>query len=107
SDDTRHVIAADAPLPTARRVSLRFEFTKTGHRRGLGALLVDGRRVASGEIAKTWPVAGLAGGLYCGRDGGSPVSDAYEPPFAFSGTLHQVIVELGDDGTADPAGEFR
>jgi hypothetical protein len=52
-------------------------------------------------------VVGLAGGLYCGRDGGSPVSDAYRLPFAFSGTIRRVVVELGDDGRPDPESEYR
>jgi hypothetical protein len=32
--------------------------------------------------------------LYLGRDGGSPVSDAYTPPFRFTGSLEKVAVRL-------------
>ncbi|MCC6627165.1 MAG: hypothetical protein IT340_07150 [Chloroflexi bacterium] len=42
----------------------------------------------------------------CG-DGGAPVSDAYALPFAFTGTLHRVVVTLGDDGLPDPAATGR
>jgi hypothetical protein len=45
--------------------------------------------------------------LYSGRDGGSPVSDAYTCPFTFTGTLRQVVVTLGDDQQRGPAAERR
>ena len=107
NDDTRYVIRSDESVPVGRGAALRFAFTKTGDRRGVGSLFLDGRRVGAGEIPKTWPVVGLAGGLYCGRDGGSPVSDAYRLPFAFSGTIRRVVVELGNDGRPDPESEYR
>jgi arylsulfatase len=33
--------------------------------------------------------------LVLGRDRGLPVSDDYEPPFPWTGTLHEVVVETG------------
>jgi arylsulfatase len=106
SEDERYEIASDSPVPTGQS-TLRFEFTRTGHRRGRGALFVDGRCVGSLEIPKTWPVGGLAGGVLCGRDGGSPVSNAYDCPFVFTGTIHRVVVELAQDGERDPAAAYR
>jgi hypothetical protein len=35
------------------------------------------------------------------------VSDAYTPPFAFTGTIHRVVVELASDGEADVRGAAR
>ncbi|MBA2449325.1 MAG: arylsulfatase [Chloroflexi bacterium] len=108
SDETRYLIDSDdVAVPTGRPTTLRFEFTKTGPRRGHGALFIDGRRVGSGDLPKTWPIVGLTGGLLCGRDGGSPVSDVYALPFAFTGTLHRVVIELAEDGEPDPVAEFR
>ena len=50
---------------------------------------------------------GLAGGIVCGADTGSPVWDKYKPPFKFTGTLHRVTVdvsgELIKDEEADAA----
>ena len=106
TDDVRYRIESERPLP-AGRSTLRFDFTKTGRRRGIGTLSIDGRDVGTVELPKTWPVGGISGGLHCGRDGEAPVSDAYALPFAFTGTLHRVVVELGDDGQIDVAGESR
>jgi len=100
SQNVRHLIRSVTTLP-AGRVELRYEFTRAGPRRGHGALFVDGKRVGTAEIPKTWPVHGTTGGLYCGRDGGMPVSDAYTPPFTFTGTIHRVVVELADDGDTE------
>lgn len=36
-------------------------------------------------------------GMDVGRDGGSPVSDAYEAPFPFSGAFHELTVDITDD----------
>ena len=33
-------------------------------------------------------------GSSLGRDHGSAVSDRYEAPFAFTGTLHEVVIQL-------------
>jgi arylsulfatase len=87
--------------------TLRFEFRKTGPRRGTGTLLVDGQAVGTVDLPKTWPVVGVTAGLHCGRAGQSPVSDAYRAPAPFTGTLRRVVVELGDDGQHDLAAEYE
>jgi arylsulfatase len=86
---------------------LRFEFAKTGELRGRGTLLVDGLVAGSVDLERTWTINPARGGLYCGRDGGSPVSPAYACPFAFTGVLRTVVVELGDDQERDRAAEHR
>jgi arylsulfatase len=106
AQNRRHVIRSETALPTGR-VELRYEFTRTGSRRGHGALYVDGKPAGTVEIPKTWPVHGLTGGVHCGRDGGAPVSDAYSAPFAFTGTIHRLVVELASDGEADIEGASR
>jgi arylsulfatase len=40
---------------------------------------------------------GLAGGIVCGADTGSPVWDKYEPPFKFTGTLYSATVDVSGD----------
>ncbi|MGH7325438.1 MAG: arylsulfatase [Candidatus Rokuibacteriota bacterium] len=106
SQSVQHVIGSDIPVPPGR-VELRYEFTRTGPRRGRGALFVDGKLVGTAEIPQTWPVHGTTGGIHCGRDGGAAVSSAYACPFAFTGTIHRVVVELARDGAADAAGAAR
>ena len=102
----RYVIRSEGPI-AAGAGRLRFDFEKTGRLKGRGTLSVDGASVGRGELARTWPINPARASLYCGRDGGSPVSDAYACPFAFTGTLHRVTVTLGDDQQRDPDAERR
>ncbi len=104
--DVRYVIRSDAEVMEGRS-TLRFEFAKTGPHRGTGTLLIDGERVGVGELSETWPFMAAQAGLHCGRDDGSPVSEQYEVPFTFTGTLRRVVVELRDDQQRDPAAEHR
>jgi arylsulfatase len=104
--DVHYVIRSEAEVPAGRH-TLRFEFAKTGQHRGTGTLLIDGEPVGSGEVSRTWPFAAAQAGLHCGRDDGSPVSDQYGVPFAFTGALHHVRVDLADDQQPDPAAERR
>jgi arylsulfatase len=106
SPAVRHAIRSDTAVP-AGPSALRYEFRRTGPRRGQGTLLIDGRAVGSVEIPKTWPVHGTTAGVTCGGDAGASVSDAYAAPFSFTGTLRRVIVEVQGDGTGDPVGESR
>jgi arylsulfatase A-like enzyme len=107
SRDRRQVIRSDRRLPTGRRLTLRYEFQKTGPRRGRGSLFIDQDLVGTVEIPRTWPLYATTGGLFCGRDGGTRVGEGYRGPFPFTGSIHRVIVELADDGQSDPAGEAR
>ena len=100
--EVRYVIRSEGSIPAGRH-ALRFAFAKTGRHRGTGALSIDGRTVGAGELAETWPFFAAQAGLHCGRDEGSPVSDQYATPFAFTGTLHRVTVELADDQQLDAA----
>lgn len=106
SERVRHTIVSAALVPPGRSI-LAWEFTKTGPRQGRGSLLIDGRPVGTVEIPKTWPLHATSSGIHCGRDGSVPVSEAYTSPFSFTGAITRVVVELGSDAGADPAGESR
>ena len=86
---------------------LEFRFSKTGEHQGSGSLLVDGDEVGEGEIPRfTMTRFSLAGaGLSCGRSDPTPVCDDYEAPFAFTGTLHRVVVDVSGDPFVDPDAE--
>ena len=62
---------------------------------GRVTLSIDGEVVAEGEVPLVVDRVLIGhGGMEFGRDGYSPVSDAYEPPFEFGGTIHSVEVAV-------------
>ncbi len=62
---------------------------------GIGRLFVDDTLVSEAEIPVTVPLVWPLGeNLTCGYDKRSVVTDAYEAPFAFTGTLHRVVVDV-------------
>jgi arylsulfatase A-like enzyme len=98
----RWVVESAGPLPAGRR-ELVFEFRKSADRAGTGTLYCDGIPLGSVAMHDMWPLAPNAGGLHCGYDDGSPVSERYACPFAFAGSIHKVLVQVGDDHARDAA----
>lgn len=103
------VITSRALLPKGD-VALAFEFVRDNAEpkhwwevsSGIGRLYVNGQ--ISGETRLQVQMRGDPA-LYIGQVVGSPVSDAFSPPFEFDGTLKQVRVEvqLQDLGAASSA----
>jgi arylsulfatase len=85
------------PLPPGP-ATLRAVFTYDGGGLGQGgkmALFVDGQQVGEARMAQTHAIGlGLGGTLDIGEDTGSPVDEAYAPPFRFAGTIRKVTVDL-------------
>jgi hypothetical protein len=98
-----HVFTADVDIP-ASHVRIVYEFAAAGAddksttfgagpRDGHGRLSLNGRQIGERDISsfggfpplKTFDV---------GRDLGSPVSDAYETPFAFTGHIDKITLGL-------------
>ncbi|MEV0895222.1 arylsulfatase [Actinoplanes sp. NPDC049802] len=109
----RFEVSAPNPLPAGRH-TVRFEFSPTGKPDirngkgvpGLGQLYVDGDLVAVTEFPHTTPIFFEVEGLSCGYDYGAPVAD-YSSPFRFTGTLHQVTVDLSGDLIEDDEATMR
>ena len=108
-------IAADTPVPHGRH-ELRFEFEPTGapdlkHGKGSPAhiqLFVDGALAGEGDLPITIPLdIGITEGLACGRDEGSCVTIDYNAPFAFTGELEQVVVDVSGELIEDKEAELR
>ena len=100
----------EAPVSLGRgRHRLGFAFQRSGDHRGIGTLLVDGAAVAEAEIPAFTPLRfSITGaGLTCGYSGELPVCDDYRAPFAFSGSLEQVVVEVDGEPFEDAEGESR
>ncbi|HWW46166.1 MAG TPA: sulfatase-like hydrolase/transferase, partial [Acidimicrobiia bacterium] len=104
-----HRIEATEPV-TPGRHTLVFHFDRTADHQGRGTLLVDGAPVASGDIPRFTPnrfsISGA--GLSAGRDAsGLAVTDDYEAPFPFTGTIvGDVIVEVEGVAFSDTEAEI-
>jgi hypothetical protein len=95
----RPTIAATEPL-AAGKVELKVDFDYHGAKGevGKGATVVmsaNGKEIARGELDKTIPnQISLGEGLDVGMDVGSAVDFTYKPPFAFTGRIDKVVVQL-------------
>lgn len=110
---TPHAIAAPGPLRAGRR-HVGFRFRPDGSGGGAGVVLVDGDPVAAAHLPPEIGFSGIqigGGGLRLGHDSGFPVSDAYWPPFPWTGTLHRVVIDAdaptGGDEVARVEGWLR
>jgi arylsulfatase len=90
------IAAKDALTPGKH--TLVFDFTYDGGgigKGGTGTLSVDGTQVAHGRIARTMPIRFSFDETFdIGADTGTPVSEDYDVPFPFTGTIEKVTVEL-------------
>src|SRR4029078_9031910 len=87
-------------------VELRFEFEPTGKpdvlkgkgTPGRAQLYINDTLVGDQNLPVTIPInIGVTEGLICGRDSGSGVSPEYSPPFDFTGTIHDVVVDVSGE----------
>jgi arylsulfatase len=95
----RFVITSTEPVP-AGACDLAFGFEKTGQQLfgagGVGRLYINGKQVGEAAIPRTVPfLFALGESMQVGRDAGNPVSEDYASPFAFTGKIRRVIVDLG------------
>lgn len=97
-----------AAMPTTPgEHTLGFRFEKSADHTGTGRLVIDAEEVASAVIPTFTPVrwAITGEGLCCGFQFGLPVSRRYQSPFAFTGALRRVSVEVDGPPFVDPAAE--
>jgi arylsulfatase len=113
--ERRFEVVSETDVPTGRH-ALSFEFEPTGKAEplkgkgtpGIAKLFVDGKPVGEGKLPVTIPLAmGLAAGVNVGSDGGAPVTDEYEPPFPFSGTIDRVVYDISGKHVVDHEAEIR
>jgi arylsulfatase len=102
SGSALYPVIAETPLP-AGPVTVKYDFAFDGGEAGAGGtgtLYVDGEQVGQGRIERTVSYQfSLDEGLDVGRDTASPVTDDYPVrDNAFTGTLHNVRIDLGQDG---------
>ncbi len=102
----RYEIAAKSAVPPGEHV-LRFEFAYDGGKPGsggLGRISVDQTQMAEGRIDRTQPFTfSLDEGADIGEDLGTPVTEEYQTPASFSGTIKQITIEVKPIAGADRA----
>ncbi len=93
----RTTVTADEPLP-AGPTQLVVQFVYDGGGMGKGAtitLTANGRTVGTGRLERTVPIQFSIGeGLDIGMDTGSPIDFTYRLPFAYTGTIDKVTIDL-------------
>ncbi len=102
-------VSSSETISTGHR-TLRYEFEPTGPpdfkigkgTPGRAQLYVDGKLVANADFPHTTPLFFELEGLNVGIDEGSPViNGGYPSPFAFTGTIHSVTIDVSGDMIAD------
>lgn len=96
----RWSLESPGPLSHGRHTVV-FAFRKTADRAGRAALLCDGQELAAEQMDEMWPLSPLGGGVFCGYDDASPLSERYTCPFTFTGKMREVVVEAGVDKADD------
>jgi arylsulfatase len=113
--DQEFLISSRETVPEGA-VEVRYEFEPTGKADiakgkgtpGRGQLYINGTLAGQGDLPVTVPIdIGITEGLLCGRDVASPVSKEYRAPFAFTGTIHDVVVDVSGDLVVDQEAEMR
>jgi arylsulfatase A-like enzyme len=92
------VAGKDALPPGKHTVVVNFKYDGPGIGKSATAtIMVDGKQVADGKIARTIPFRVSADETFdVGEDTGTPVSEDYKVPFHFTGTLNKLVVRLGE-----------
>jgi arylsulfatase len=93
----RYEVAADRPMPPGQQV-LRFDFAYDGGKpgaAGVGRLSHGGAPLAEGRIARTQPFVFSADeGADVGEDLATPVSEEYQVPARFTGTILKITIDV-------------
>lgn len=93
----RFTFAAKDPLPKGK-TKLVVDFAYDGGGMGKGGKITmstNGTKIAEGRLERTIPITfSLGEGVDIGMDVGSPIDFTYKLPFAFTGKIDHVTVEL-------------
>jgi hypothetical protein len=93
------------PGPATIRVEFKYDGGGAG-KGGTATIFVNDKQVAQGHVDKTISGRFSADETFdIGLDTGSPVSNDYEAPFKFGGTVETVKVDLGSAGERRPTGQ--
>jgi hypothetical protein len=100
----RYTIASAQAVP-AGKATIRFEFAYDGGKPGAGGngtIFVNGTKVAGGRIAQTQAfIFSVDDAADVGMDEGTPVTEEYQVPAAFTGVIDKVTIDVKPVGAAD------
>jgi arylsulfatase len=82
-----------SPGPAVIRLDFKYDGGGIG-KGGIAALFINDKKVGEGRIEKTCLSRFGAESFDVGMDNGSPVSEAYESPFAYAGTIKKVTINI-------------
>ena len=91
----RYKVASSETLSLGPAV-IRVDFKYDGGvgKEGTAALFINDKKVGEGRIEKTCPSRFGPESFDIGTDNGSPVSEEYQPPFAYAGTIKKVQIHI-------------
>jgi arylsulfatase A-like enzyme len=91
----RYKLASSEAL-TAGPATIRFDFKYDGGigKGGTAVLFINDKKVAESRIEKTCPSRFGPENLDVGMESGSPVSEEYRPPFAYTGVIKKVQIHI-------------
>jgi len=87
------VSSSNATLP-AGKVELKASVQYDQNGGGVVSLYVNNAKVGEGTLAKTSDALYLHEGVNVGFDDLTPVGDTYKVPFAFTGKINKVTIDL-------------
>jgi arylsulfatase len=90
--DAHTVIESQIPVPD-RATEITARFRRRSGSTGRVDLVIDGQAAGGADLGLYMTMISSVGPSI-GSDHGSAVSARYRAPFAFSGTLHEVVIEL-------------
>ncbi|HET7057067.1 MAG TPA: hypothetical protein VFI12_11425 [Thermomicrobiales bacterium] len=92
---SQYRVTSDTPLPTGKAQLVADVAYDGGMGKGATVTLsANGVQIGEGRVDKTVPLLYGTDGFDIDGDYGSPVSPAYSSPFAFTGTLEKVTIDL-------------
>ncbi len=100
-DVERYIVQSESQVPGGKRtLEMKFDYKGGNEMGGPGTviLLVDGKKVGSGNIEKTTPFKySVSENQDIGTDTGTPITYDYQTPLNFEGRLEEVSIKLDGD----------
>jgi len=88
------VAGGEALSPGPATIRVDFKYDGGVGKGGTATLFINDKKVGEGRIEKTCPSRFGPEGFDVGMDNGSPVSEAYEGPFAYTGIIKKVQIHI-------------